>query len=349
MSEDGSRNFHPMDEPKDHAVPDAGDAIPDRLPGISSSLGPGHDLIEPSPFEQRVQSVFIGPDGLRPVWRFLLYLLLYYVLKLALRVLISSALADTPRIWLLLLVELGFVVIAFIPALVMARMESRPFGDYGLPLRNAFGRLFWIGAAWGLLSLTALLLGLRAAGGFHIEGFALHGTRMLKFAVFWAAFFLVVAIYEEFFTRGYSQFTLTQAIGFWPSAVLLSVGFGLLHLENPGESSIGILGAIAIGFFFCLTLRRTGNLWFALGFHASWDWAESYLYSVPDSGTVAPGHLLQTSLRGSPWLTGGPVGPEGSVFLFLLLALLWVVFDRLYPEVRYPSATKAKEISDPGL
>ena len=91
---------------------------------------------------------------------------------------------------------------------------------------------------------------------------------------------------------------------------------------------MGILGAIVIGFFFCLTLRRTGSLWFAIGFHVSWDWGESYLYSVPDSGGVAPGHLLHSSLQGPRWLTGGSVGPEGSVFLFVLLALLWVVFDR---------------------
>ena len=99
---------------------------------------------------------------------------------------------------------------------------------------------------------------------------------------------------------------------------------------------MGILGAMVIGFFFCLTLRRTGNLWFAVGFHAAWDWGESYFYSVPDSGGMAPGHLLRSSLQGPHWLTGGTVGPEGSVFLFVLLALMWVVFDRVYPDVKYP-------------
>jgi hypothetical protein len=129
---------------------------------------------------------------------------------------------------------------------------------------------------------------------------------------------------------------LTAGVGFWPAAILLSLGFGALHLENPGENWVGILAAMLIGFFFCLTLRRTGNLWFAIGFHASWDWGESYLYSVPNSGWKPPGHLLHSSLQGPRWLSGGSVGPEGSVFLFVLLALLWVVFDRVYPEVKYP-------------
>ncbi len=90
-----------------------------------------------------------------------------------------------------------------------------------------------------------------------------------------------------------------------------------------------------IGLFFCLTLRRTGNLWFAVGFHAAWDWGESFLYSVPDSGEKAPGHLLSSSFHGSPWLTGGSVGPEGSVFLFLVIALVWVAFDKVYRQAKY--------------
>jgi hypothetical protein len=65
--------------------------------------------------------------------------------------------------------------------------------------------------------------------------------------------------------------------------------------------------------------------------HASWDWGESFLYSVPDSGQVATGHLLSSSFHGSRWLTGGSVGPEGSVFVFVVIALLWLIFDRVYP------------------
>jgi hypothetical protein len=157
---------------------------------------------------------------------------------------------------------------------------------------------------------------------------------VLKFAAFWAVLFLVVGLFEEFVTRGYTQFTLTQGIGFWPAAILLSAAFGAIHLGNQGEGWIGALGAACIGLFFCLTLRRTGTLWFAVGMHASWDWGETFFYSVPDSGLIAPGHLLKSSFHGSRWLTGGSVGPEGSVLLVLIIAVLWITFDRLYPEVK---------------
>ena len=86
-----------------------------------------------------------------------------------------------------------------------------------------------------------------------------------------------------------------------------------------------------IGMFFCLTLWRTGNLWFAVGLHAAFDWGETYLYSVPDSGLVAPGHLLNSSFHGPTWLTGGSVGPEGSAIAFLVVGLAAVLFVIVYP------------------
>jgi uncharacterized protein len=323
-----------MDEPKD-CEPSAPHNTPVDSPAPSGSRS-DYNLAGSSPFEGRVHKTFFGPGGLRPIWLFILYLLVYRGLRFGLQLFLYYALPDTGRLWLQVAAELGLTTIAVAPALLIGRIENRSFSYYGLPLRHAFGKLFWLGTLWGIASLSILLLALHAADAFDFGGLALHGMRVWKFALFWGGFFLIVGVYEEFLTRGYTQFTLTQVVGFWPAAVLLSLGFGVLHLENPGESWVGILGAVLIGFFFCLTLRRTGNLWFAVGFHASWDWGESYFYSVPDSGGMAPGHLLHSNFHGPRWLTGGSVGPEGSVFLFVLLILLWVVFDRLYPKARYP-------------
>jgi membrane protease YdiL (CAAX protease family) len=88
---------------------------------------------------------------------------------------------------------------------------------------------------------------------------------------------------------------------------------------------------VVFGLFACFTLRRTGSLWFAIGFHAASDYAETFLYSVPDSGMRATGQLFHSSLHGSRWLTGGTVGPEGSVFDFVAMLLAFVIFAWLYP------------------
>jgi len=293
--------------------------------GASSTL-------DESPPVCRVHSAFMGPGGLRSGWRLFLYLamsasLLFLILRLS----HNLPRQGTSKLWASICMQIAVTLAFLAPAWVMARIERRPFGVYGLPRSGAFGRAFWAGILWGIAGLSGLMLAMRGLGAFYFGSLALHGERILKFAAFYAVLFLFVGLFEEFTFRGYTQFTLSQGMGFWPAAVSLSFIFGTAHLTNPGEAWVGALSAGLIGFFFCFTLRRTGNLWFAVGMHASWDWGESFLYSVPDSGGMSPGHLLNSSFHGARWLTGGSVGPEGSVLAFVVVGLIWLVFDRVYP------------------
>jgi uncharacterized protein len=268
-------------------------------------------------------------DSLRAGWGFAFYALTFYLLQRVAGELVGSWNLGALRAATAL--EFAFFVVAAIPALVLARIEHRHWGAYGLPLRQAFGKLFWVGAAWGFAGITLLLVALHGLHAFSFGHILLHGAHLAKFAAFWAGTFLLVGFYEEFLFRGYSLFTLARGIGFWPAALALSATFGLIHLGNGGEDWRGILAAALIGFFLCLTLRRTGSLWFAVGFHAAWDWGESFFYSVPDSGSVSPGHLLSSSFHGAAWLTGGSVGPEGSVMCFVVMVVAWAAFSRMYP------------------
>jgi hypothetical protein len=87
-----------------------------------------------------------------------------------------------------------------------------------------------------------------------------------------------------------------------------------------------------VGVFWCFTLRRTGTLWFALGMHAAFDFGETFLFSVPDSGVLFPGHLSSAVIRDGPaWLVGGTAGPEASVLDFVILAIFFYVVHRIYP------------------
>ena len=303
------------------------------IPQKVSSIPAPDFLVQPS----YVRTVFLGPHGLRAGWGLAFYVAMFYPLQFFAIRWVWSLDLDASGLWSMMLEEFGVMLAAMLPALLLAKVERRPWGAYGLPSRKAFGKLFWVGAAWGFTAITLLLAAMYGLRLFDLGHLALHGARIVKFAMFWAVFFLFVGFFEEFLLRGYSQFTLTRIIGFWPSAVLLSCAFGLIHLQNAGEQWPGLLAAAAIGFFFCLTLRRTGTLWFAVGFHMAWDWGETFVYSVPDSGTIFPGHLLKSSFHGPQWLTGGVVGPEGSVFCFVAIAVVWVAFASKYPEVKYPS------------
>jgi uncharacterized protein len=302
----------------------------DISPAPKSSAPDFAAAVQPS----YVRTVFLDGEGLRAGWGFAFYVAMFYPLQFVAGRWVGSAALGVSGLWGMMLDELGVLAAAVVPALVLARVEGRRWGAYGLPGRQAFGKLFWVGGVWGFASITLLLAAMCGLRVFALGHLAIHGVRIVRFAVFWAVMFLLVGLFEEFLLRGYSQFALARAIGFWPAAVVLSCTFGLMHMRNEGEQWPGVLAAVVIGFFFCLTLRRTGTLWFAVGFHAAWDWGETFFYSVPDSGTMFPGHLLKSSFHGPAWLTGGVVGPEGSVLCFVVMAVVWVAFAKRYPGVR---------------
>jgi hypothetical protein len=127
------------------------------------------------------------------------------------------------------------------------------------------------------------------------------------------------------------QSTLTSGMGFWPAAILLSAIFGGAHLRNIGEEWFGALMAGSFGILAAFSLSRTGNIWFPIGMHAGWDWGETFFYSTPDSGFLAKGHLLNSSLHGPTWIAGGSVGPEGSAFALLVLVLGAVGIHFMFP------------------
>ncbi len=304
------------------------------------NLDPGNSVAPPSPAPpplrepEFVEWVFLGPRGLRSGWAAALYVALFALFLVAIA-LIFSILHYHPAVGVytagaLFPFEAASAACAIGACAVMAALEKRRFGDFGLPLRRAFGARFWQGALWGIAEISVLMLLIGALGGYKIEGLALAGGAAAREALAWGAFFLVVGFAEESLFRGYLQIRLAEGMGFWPAATLLSLIFGAVHLRNAGEGLVGAASVFVFGLFACLTLRRTGDLWFAIGLHAAYDFGETYIYSVPDSGTVMSGHLLNAPLHGPAWLTGGTIGPEGSVFAFAIMGAMFLLFAFLY-------------------
>jgi uncharacterized protein len=314
---------------------------PDVLSPLPASTQP-----TPPPPPPRPNTILRGPNGIRAGWRVLLFLVLVaavgivfaipFVLMRTLGVGAKGAIQVSALTPLGLSISEGVLfVIPSIAALIMARIERRKYGQYGLPARFAFRKDFWIGIVVGFLSISSSLLGIFAFHGFHLTGLAIHGSTIASATAAWGATFVLVGLAEEFSFRGYLQYTLTTGIGFWPAAILLSCLFGLAHKTNPGETTFGLFSVVLFGLLFCLILRRTGNLWWAVGFHAGWDWGQTFFYGVADSGIPPYHNLFGSAFNGPNWLTGGTVGPEASVFTPIVLAIVAILFTRVYRENRY--------------
>jgi hypothetical protein len=230
-----------------------------------------------------------------------------------------------------------FLVLLFL-AWIMSKIERRSVGVYGLPLQKSafsgFIRGYFLG---GFLPLALLLLVLRGLHVFYFGGLSPLNSQILGWGVLWFFFFLLVGPFEEFSFRGYFLYTLADGIGFWPAAIIQAILFARVHMGNGGETRIGIIAAGVFALFAAATVWRTGNLWLAVGAHAGWDWGQSYFFGVNDSGFQAPGHLFNPHVaQGPDWLTGGSVGPEGSVVTLILWALMTVLFLWLYRRRREP-------------
>ena len=296
---------------------------------------PSQAAVEPSSSKR----IFVGPQGIRAVWRVLMFIAL-----MALLVLVSTPLRKalpfdfskefSPRNVIVgELITFAFLLIA---ASIMGRFEHRTLADYGLPFRLIFRKQFWAGALWGFVMLSFIVAMMGATHAYSFGRLVLAPLDILRYGFLWAVGFLMVGLSEEFAFRGYLQFTLTTGMGFWPAAAVTCLIFAGLHSGNPGENWVGVVEIVLIALFLCLALRRTGNLWFAVGWHMAFDWGESFFYSTPNSGIHATGHLLNASLMGSKWLSGGSVGPEASVFDVIVTVAGILLLAKVYPEAKYP-------------
>jgi uncharacterized protein len=240
--------------------------------------------------------------------------------------------------------------------------ERRPLRSYGIGsyrFSDVFG-----GAFWGLAMLSALIFVLHAGHLLVFDGRALHGPAIILYGLKWLFAFLLVGFSEEYSFRGYLQFTLmrgvwglaerisaanTRVIAFWIAGVIMSLIFALAHTGNGGETFFGLVQVFLAGIAFVYALWRTGSLWWGIGFHMTWDWAQSFLFGVADSGNISVGRLFITHPTGKDILSGGPDGPEGSVFasIALLLTIVIIHFVRKGEQPAVEPASKPSELPLP--
>jgi uncharacterized protein len=297
--------------------------------------------------EPALRFVFLNDRGLRAGWRLLIFIAILAGIQFAIFFPLTLLRRQQPAPPTTGLLTPGFQLIAealsfaglLLATWIMSRIEKRPMGAYGLPLKDTpISRLLINGYVfWGFLALTVCLTALDLLGVYDFGSMVLRGNEIVKWGAEWLIVFLLVGLMEEFLLRGYALYTLADGIGFWPATILLGTLFGLGHAGNAGETRIGLVATVVFAIFASVTLRFTGSLWLAVGAHAGWDWGQSFFYGVSDSGMKAKGHLLEPTIREGPaWLTGGTVGPEGSIVTLILWCAMMLLFYLVYGKRKRP-------------
>jgi len=188
------------------------------------------------------------------------------------------------------------------------------------PLETAFRkRLPDLGTGF---VLSFLIVGLVVLV-FSLTGdFAVTGVMENKRFVFdLLAKFFMGALIEELIFR-LILFKLTEELlGTWMALLIQALLFGFAHALNKNATIFASIAVTIVGgLVYIAAYVFSRSLWLPLGLHWGWNFAQSGIFSMPNSGTPYDG-LLATKVAGPQWLTGGAFGIEASC----LTILLWLI------------------------
>jgi hypothetical protein len=283
----------------------------------------------------KLKSLLIGPDGLRHGWRFLIFVVAIFLVGqfleqpaiafLEAKLHVDRSALSAPSIVLSDCLDL---IVILIVTGVFALCERRRIDSYGLPINEAFGGLFWNGVVAGLVVVAFVGASMLVTGGMRIHGIALRGTGLISSPLLWLLAMLFVGLTEEYFFRGYALQSLWRGVGFWPAALITTALFAGLHLVKPHENAIDIGMIFALGLIICISVRITGSLWWAVGWHAAFDFGQLFIIGTPNAGRIPQGRLFDVTFPGPAWTTGGELGTEASYFMIpaVLGTFLYIIW-----------------------
>jgi len=216
-------------------------------------------------------------------------------------------------------------------------VEKRPLSSVGLrgvtPVKT-----FMCGHMVGIGLMLVIVTGIGMFGGYSAGSIApaLTSPIGLFHIMLLLVGFAVQSSIEEFVFRGWLLSVLTRKFNLLTAILVSSILFMLMHFDPkaPWTDNIGVL---VFSFFACAWVVKTGNIWGVMGWHAGWNWITAVGFEVPVTGldVGTPALLVQLTPVGNELLTGGNMGPEGSIITHVVLILATLYW------LRRPSNTAA--------
>ena len=127
---------------------------------------------------------------------------------------------------------------------------------------------------------------------------------------------------EELVMRGYLYGAVNARHGVMAAFIVNSLVFALLHGANTGVSITGILLLILISILTSLFVWRYGSLWMAMGLHTGWNYTQSLLLGLPNSGLVSKKSLLHLDAASDSIFYSAAFGLEGGITIIVILCVI---------------------------
>lgn len=286
----------------------------------------------------------------RAIGKAILYLLLAFVGALLVSALLRAATGQTLQGLMQagpargLLAHAGLLLaLVVVPTAISLLLWKEPIAAAGWSPAH-WRRYATLGAGTGAGLMALIVLVLWAAGAWSPVFIAIAPGQALGMVLLSIALWLTQSAHEEGLYRGFAFVQLSRALSFWPAALLLSFLFGWIHVGQAGATTVSLISAGLFGLALAYSFLRTGSLFFACGFHAAWNFSQSFVFGFANSGGDSPQSLMTFTLEGPPLLTGGTAGPEGSLLCWLAIALLIAVLHFGLPhDLRQPDEARMND------
>ena len=143
--------------------------------------------------------------------------------------------------------------------------------------------------------------------------------------------FLVVAIGQELFFRGYLQEVIGQHLNIGSGVIISSLLFmGFHFFRYPVHRIVPAVTLFLLGMMLAITREITGGLWTPLGVYFIWNFIQGSILGFPVSGFhIVERPLLDISVSGDHLISGGAYGLMGSVVLagILVITIVCLTFE----------------------
>lgn len=188
--------------------------------------------------------------------------------------------------------------------------------------RNNIAYLFWgLFIGFVLNGLCALIAMINGDFTLRFSQFEIFRAFGLFFAVF------VQSSAEELLCRGFMYQRLLKSTDSPAFAIIFnSLFFAALHLFNNGMSILPFYCILIFGVFASMLVYYFDSLWMVMGLHAMWNFTQSILLGLPNSGNNVPYSIFRigSSVKGS--FAYDPIfGLEGTILSSVLMTICCLV------------------------
>jgi membrane protease YdiL (CAAX protease family) len=257
---------------------------------------------------------------------------------LGLHMIQDGAMAPAPY-GVLMIVRLGLDMLVVACLLAIARRRFAQFPLSGPTMTRNVMSGFAVGLVVMVGAITLILLSRGASVSLSRQRpmFGLLNSGA------WLAFGFVGAAGEELAGRVAVLLVAQPLIGRRGAILASGLLFAGIHISNPGVTSVWLVRLFVQGMLLAYAVYRTGSFWWSVGYHTGWNWGGAPLFGAAGSGYLNKGHLLNFMPTGPDWITGGAVGPEGSVFAYvaMLAALLLLIMTTPPLGIRHNRSVKS--------